>query len=47
MSDSPPAALAIAIGQLNPVMGDIAGNLEKARLAHGRGDGAQAPTFWC
>jgi len=33
MTDSPTAALAIAIGQLNPVMGDIAGNLEKARIA--------------
>jgi len=34
MSESRTAALSIAIGQLNPVMGDIAGNLEKARLAH-------------
>jgi NAD+ synthase len=34
MSDTPAQTLAIAIGQLNPVMGDIAGNLEKARAAH-------------
>jgi NAD+ synthase len=33
MTDSPPAALSIAIGQLNPVMGDVSGNLEKARVA--------------
>src|SRR6185295_3730391 len=30
MSDSNPEKLAIAIGQLNPVVGDIAGNLELA-----------------
>ena len=42
MTDSNPAALSIAIAQLNPVMGDIAGNLEKARLAwaEARGLGA-------
>jgi NAD+ synthase len=33
VSGQPPDILAIAVGQLNPVMGDIAGNLEKARLA--------------
>ncbi len=34
MSDSTPARLAVAIGQLNPVVGDVAGNLELARAAH-------------
>jgi NAD+ synthase len=33
MTDRSPTSLAIAVGQLDPVMGDIAGNLEKARLA--------------
>jgi NAD+ synthase len=33
MSEKSPAVLNITVGQLNPVMGDIAGNLEKARLA--------------
>jgi NAD+ synthase len=33
MTISAPATLNIAIGQLNPVMGDIAGNTAKARLA--------------
>ena len=37
MAADAPAALSIAIGQLNPVVGDIAGNLEKARLAHEEG----------
>jgi NAD+ synthase len=42
MNESSSAELRIAIGQLNPVMGDIAGNLEKARLAwaEARGQGA-------
>jgi NAD+ synthase len=35
MTDSPPDTLNIAIAQLNPVVGDIAGNLEKARDAWG------------
>ncbi len=34
MTDGPPDALSIAIAQLNPVLGDIAGNLELARAAH-------------
>jgi NAD+ synthase len=33
MTQSSPTTLAIAIGQLNPVLGDIAGNAEKARSA--------------
>jgi NAD+ synthase len=33
MSAPAPDSLAIAVGQLDPVMGDIAGNVEKARLA--------------
>jgi NAD+ synthase len=35
MTDSPPDTLNIAVAQLNPVVGDIAGNLEKARDAWG------------
>ena len=35
MTDTSPAELAIAIGQLNPVMGDIAGNVAKAKIAWG------------
>ena len=34
MSDSTPDKLAIAVGQLNPVMGDVAGNLELTLAAH-------------
>src|SRR3984893_19024541 len=33
MNARPPARLAIAIGQLNPTVGDIAGNADKARRA--------------
>jgi NAD+ synthase len=33
MSDSTPAKLAVAVAQLNPVMGDIAGNLDLAKAA--------------
>jgi NAD+ synthase len=33
MTVSPPAALDIAVAQLNTIVGDIAGNLEKARAA--------------
>ena len=36
MIDNPPAGLSIAVGQLNPVLGDIAGNLTLARDAHAR-----------
>jgi NAD+ synthase len=35
MTDSPPNTLAIAVAQLNPVVGDIAGNLQRARDAWG------------
>ncbi|MGH6922966.1 MAG: NAD+ synthase [Propylenella sp.] len=33
MTENPPAALSIAIAQLNTIVGDIAGNLDKAREA--------------
>src|ERR1700742_3223277 len=33
MSQRPPERLAIAIAQLNPTVGDVAGNAEKARRA--------------
>src|SRR5688500_13673077 len=33
MAHNPKVQLNVAVGQLNPVMGDIAGNVEKARLA--------------
>ena len=39
------AAYRIALAQLNPVMGDIAGNLERARAA--RAPSARAPTSFC
>jgi NAD+ synthase len=35
MSDALPKTLSIAVAQLNPVMGDVAGNLALARKAHG------------
>jgi NAD+ synthase len=43
----PPSRLAIAIAQLNPVVGDIAGNLEKARAARRQaaGQGADLVLF--
>jgi NAD+ synthase len=34
MSDSTPAKLAVAVAQLNPVLGDVAGNLKLAKGAH-------------
>ncbi len=34
MSAAPPHSLSIAVAQLNPVMGDVAGNFELARKAH-------------
>src|SRR5215467_9771196 len=42
MNERPPARLAIAIAQLDPIVGDIAGNAEKARHARGEAqrDGA-------
>ena len=39
MTDAPPSVLRIAIAQLNPVVGDIAGNLARARAA--RADAAR------
>ncbi len=39
MTQDPPGVLAIAVAQLNNIVGDVAGNLEKARAAH---DGARA-----
>jgi NAD+ synthase len=33
MSERPPERLAIAIAQLNPTVGDVAGNAERARRA--------------
>src|SRR5471030_2295061 len=37
--------LRIALAQLNPVMGDIAGNLARARKAHGEAAGADLVLF--
>ncbi len=34
MTQDPPGALAIAVAQLNNIVGDVAGNLEKVRRAH-------------
>ncbi|HEX4407251.1 MAG TPA: NAD+ synthase [Xanthobacteraceae bacterium] len=34
MNERPADRLAIAVAQLNPIVGDVAGNLEKARAAH-------------
>jgi NAD+ synthase len=47
MSKSPPATLAIAIAQLNPTVGDVAGNADKARRARARAaaDGADLVVF--
>src|SRR5438067_868177 len=47
MSPRPADRLAIAIAQLNPIVGDIAGNAEKARRARAqaRGDGADLVAF--
>ncbi len=33
MNDRPADRLAIAVAQLNPIVGDVAGNLERARAA--------------
>src|SRR5690348_8147296 len=33
MNERPPDRLAIAVAQLNPIVGDIAGNADKARAA--------------
>ncbi len=45
MADASPARLRIALAQLNPVMGDIAGNLARARLAHAEAAGADLVMF--
>src|SRR5262252_7427155 len=47
MSPRPPDRLAIAIAQLNPTVGDVAGNAEKARRARAAAaaDGADLVLF--
>src|SRR5215831_9856953 len=47
MNARPPDRLAIAIAQLNPIVGDIAGNADKAREARARAaaDGADLIVF--
>jgi NAD+ synthase len=40
-----PATLKLAIAQLNPVVGDVAGNVEKARRARARAAGADLVIF--
>jgi NAD+ synthase len=47
MSQRPPDRLALAIAQLNPTVGDIAGNAEKARRARAKAaaDGAELVIF--
>ena len=47
MNERPPDRLAIAVAQLNPVVGDVAGNLERARAARAQaaGDGADIVAF--
>src|SRR6202022_4966632 len=40
-----PATLQLAIAQLNPVVGDVAGNAEKARRARARAAGADLVIF--
>jgi NAD+ synthase len=47
MNPSPPDRLALTIAQLDPVVGDIAGNAEKARRARAKaaGDGADLVVF--
>ena len=47
MSPSPPDRLAVTIAQLNPIVGDIAGNADKARRARARGGRATAPISSC
>src|SRR5215469_18463361 len=42
MSQRPPEHLAIAIAQLNPIVGDVAGNAEKARRARAAAAGQGA-----
>ncbi len=47
MNDRPADRLAIAVAQLNPIVGDVSGNLERARKARARaaGDGADIIAF--
>jgi NAD+ synthase len=47
MNERPADRLAIAVAQLNPVVGDVAGNLERARAARAQaaGDGADIVAF--
>ena len=42
-----PTTLKIALAQLNPTVGDVAGNLAKARAARARGGRGSAPTSSC
>ncbi|HXW42799.1 MAG TPA: NAD+ synthase [Xanthobacteraceae bacterium] len=42
MNDRPADRLAIAVAQLNPIVGDLAGNLERARKARAEAAGAGA-----
>ncbi len=47
MNDRPADRLAIAVAQLNPIVGDVSGNLERARIARARAaaDGADMVAF--
>src|SRR6266853_6605896 len=47
MSARPADRLAISIAQLNPIVGDVAGNADKARRARAKaaGDGADLVVF--
>ncbi len=47
MNERPTDRLAIAVAQLNPIVGDVAGNLERARSARAQaaGDGADILVF--
>src|SRR6266403_5640400 len=47
MNPSPPDRLALTIAQLDPVVGDIAGNADRARRARAQaaGDGADLVAF--
>src|SRR5208337_1246105 len=47
MNDRPADRLAIAVAQLNPIVGDVAGNLERARTARAEAarDGADIIAF--
>src|ERR1041385_4590552 len=45
MTDRPPDRLLIALAQLNPVMGDIAGNLKRARAARQQAGGVDVILF--